>query len=318
MAVQTDGSRSAAGAGKETVRRGWATAGAYLRAVRETARRLQLYELVRQEAPPYALRRALLSFMSVAARCSSFVDTLDVLSREDCGRAYRRLVDAEIGAVVAALDEALAAFARVAGALGGLVREPAPDPPHDWPPLDALVEALAHLGRPYDFEFDFTSGTRVVCTGLVYRSFHGKGAIRFDLVPRMGRFTLSGDDLVGQALDARNAATESDSAPFQFVGLALRRRHGGVEFVPPRRIPTLLSRIRRGWRPLRSGGRRKPATPDAQLALFGPVREHPLIERLRLLDVNQITPLEALALLAELVADARAEDTVVARDPQSR
>jgi two-component system sensor histidine kinase ChvG len=46
MAVQTDGSRSAAGAGKETVKRGWATAGAYLRAARETARRLQLYELI--------------------------------------------------------------------------------------------------------------------------------------------------------------------------------------------------------------------------------------------------------------------------------
>jgi DNA mismatch repair protein MutS len=67
-----------------------------------------------------------------------------------------------------------------------------------------------------------------------------------------------------------------------------------------------------------AGGGRKPVASDAQLALFGPMREHPVIERLRLLDVNQTTPLEALALLAELVADARAEDTVVARDPQSR
>ena len=115
----------------------------------------------------------------------------------------------------------------------------------------ALIEALAHLGKPYDFEFDFTCSARVVCTGLVYRSFHGRGAIRFELVPRMGRFTLSGDDLVHQALNAFRQAGQSGGLPFHFAALALKRRHGRVEFAPARRIPTLLGRIRRGWRPLR-------------------------------------------------------------------
>jgi hypothetical protein len=121
----------------------------------------------------------------------------------------------------------------------------------------ALLEALAHLGKPYDFEFDFTLSTRVVCTGLVYRSFHGKGSIRFELVPRMGRFTLSGDDLVHQVLDSWYAKGGTEGAPFRFAALALKRRHGRVEFVPARRIPTFLGRIRRGWRPWREGGNRQ-------------------------------------------------------------
>jgi DNA mismatch repair protein MutS len=59
----------------------------------------------------------------------------------------------------------------------------------------------------------------------------------------------------------------------------------------------------------------KPSADTTQLALFGPVREHPVIERLRLLDTNTVTPLEALTLLAEVVADARAEDGSVVRGP---
>jgi len=41
----------------------------------------------------------------------------------------------------------------------------------------AIGEALGHLGKPYDFEFDFNQSSRIVCTGLVYRSFHKRGAI---------------------------------------------------------------------------------------------------------------------------------------------
>lgn len=116
----------------------------------------------------------------------------------------------------------------------------------------ALTEALAHYGKPYDFEFDFTLSTRVVCTGLVYRAFHGRGPIRFELIRRLGRFTLSGDDMANQALEGWQHAGHE---PFRFVALALHRRNGGVQWVPPRRIPTLLNRIRKGWRPLGNGRR---------------------------------------------------------------
>jgi DNA mismatch repair protein MutS len=56
----------------------------------------------------------------------------------------------------------------------------------------------------------------------------------------------------------------------------------------------------------RSAARGKPARqqPMEQLALFAPV-PHPVVERLRAVDVNAMTPLEALTLLAKLAVDAR-------------
>ena len=42
---------------------------------------------------------------------------------------------------------------------------------------------------------------------------------------------------------------------------------------------------------------------------------HPVVERLLGIDVNTLTPLEALALLAQLTAEARAEPGAVAPSP---
>ena len=64
---------------------------------------------------------------------------------------------------------------------------------------------------------------------------------------------------------------------------------------------------------LGGGPMRRATAPDTQLPLFGNTREHPVVERLRTLDVNQVTPLEALSLLAEFAADARTEDSHIAR-----
>lgn len=60
------------------------------------------------------------------------------------------------------------------------------------------------------------------------------------------------------------------------------------------------------------GNRGSPAAGSSQLALFEQVQDHPVVARLRALDADRITPLEALALLAELAADARASTPNVA------
>jgi len=115
----------------------------------------------------------------------------------------------------------------------------------------ALGEAFGHLGKPYDFEFDFNVSSRIVCTELVYRCFHQRGPISFPLVKRLGRFTLSGDDVVHLALDGLAMADGPRHAPLQPVGLILKRSDGEAHMVPAQRIVPLLQRIRVGWRPAR-------------------------------------------------------------------
>ena len=69
---------------------------------------------------------------------------------------------------------------------------------------------------------------------------------------------------------------------------------------------------------LASGGAGKSKVPPDQLGLFTSVLPHPVVERLRGIDANQVTPLEALALLAELTADARADAEPIARPDAAR
>lgn len=64
----------------------------------------------------------------------------------------------------------------------------------------ALQRARTHVGKPYDFDFDFTRSDRLVCTEVVYRSYSGLGEIEFQLTKRAGRQTLSAEDLLNLAL----------------------------------------------------------------------------------------------------------------------
>jgi len=78
---------------------------------------------------------------------------------------------------------------------------------------EGLARAFSHHGKPYDFEFDFFSTDRLVCTEVVYRAYDGM--IEFPLVEILGRRALPAVGLAQLYADTRHR----DSRPFDLVYL---------------------------------------------------------------------------------------------------
>ena len=61
----------------------------------------------------------------------------------------------------------------------------------------AVTRAFSFVGREYDFEFDFETPSKLVCTEVVYRAWGGNsGPIKFPLERIMGRTTMPAINLV--------------------------------------------------------------------------------------------------------------------------
>lgn len=65
----------------------------------------------------------------------------------------------------------------------------------------AIERAFTHIGKPYDFNFDFLTDETIVCTELVYKAWQpdeGKPGVPLELAKVMGRTTLPANDIVRQ------------------------------------------------------------------------------------------------------------------------
>lgn len=65
----------------------------------------------------------------------------------------------------------------------------------------AISRVVKHVGKGYNFDFDFFRSDRLVCTELIYRAFDGIAGFDIPLTERMGMKTLSAEDLLDLTLD---------------------------------------------------------------------------------------------------------------------
>jgi hypothetical protein len=76
---------------------------------------------------------------------------------------------------------------------------------------EGICRAFSHAGKCYDFEFDFFSTDKIVCTELVFRAYDG--TIQFGLVDVMGRKTLPAIEIVRKF----NAEYGREDAQLEFI-----------------------------------------------------------------------------------------------------
>lgn len=90
----------------------------------------------------------------------------------------------------------------------------------------AITRAFEHLGKPYDFNFDFDDTGKLVCTQLVYLSY--EGMLRFELKRIMGRRTLPANEIAIKYVNERGGVDRQlDFVLFLDVDPAA----GGARFV---------------------------------------------------------------------------------------
>jgi len=99
-----------------------------------------------------------------------------------------------------------------------------------------LITVFQLVGNSYDFDFDFNDASAQCCTEVIYRSLHARGAFSFSLVKRMGKQTLSADDIVDYYFSSNPRAfdfvllAKSDSSSKEHQALIATGPHGEKKF----------------------------------------------------------------------------------------
>ena len=69
---------------------------------------------------------------------------------------------------------------------------------------EVLVRAFEYVGTPYDFDFDFATTDKLVCTQVIYLAF--EGVLHFDLREVLGRTTLPPLEIARKYVSERDQA----------------------------------------------------------------------------------------------------------------
>jgi hypothetical protein len=105
----------------------------------------------------------------------------------------------------------------------------------------AILKAFQYAGRPYDFNFDFSTDAELVCTELVYKAYepaNGYAGLKLPTVEMLGRQVTPANEFVKQ-FDAQVA---SDTAQFELVEFL-----DGYERTKSARVGS-LAEFRESWK----------------------------------------------------------------------
>ena len=68
---------------------------------------------------------------------------------------------------------------------------------------EAIERVVVHEGKKYNFDFDFFTSDKLVCTEVIYRAFDGVESLTLPLTVRAGRRTLSAEQVLDMSVDAK-------------------------------------------------------------------------------------------------------------------
>ncbi len=105
---------------------------------------------------------------------------------------------------------------------------------------EIIARAFDHAGKPYDFNFDFFSADKLVCTEVVYRAT--AGYVDLPLVEILGRRTLPALEVV------RHALSDAGRAQLEFIALLDGdERAGRAEWADEATLAETLDRPALTW-----------------------------------------------------------------------